>query len=543
LNHLPRSRHGRPSSRARSGLGLCLGLVAAAFVVRADTTPRAATADRLRPSGLEGAVVAVGGQPSAGWALRRFVECAGGEKAEVVVATVGGANAGGLLDDLNALKAARVTALALTTRDAANDPRAAQALQQASGVWLVATGTPARAAGLLRETTAAQVLRAARLRGRVIAASGSATPLLGQVFVGPTETATGLDILPGTLIDAGPGPKDGASPLMTALQAHPGLLGVRIGDGGALIVRGREMRSVGPGTVTLSLPRTSNRAPRTVDLGPDGRADYNELRRAARSRSQTAYPPKEAPVPDVPHGALVIVGGGMPADVEKKFVELGGGPDGSFVVLPISNPDPLPPDSGAGFRRRYGVKNVTVLTAREPEDVEGPQTLEALKTATAVWFGGGRQWRFVDAYEGTKAHELFRAVLRRGGVIGGSSAGATIQGDYLVRGAPAGPNIMMCEGYERALGFLPGVAIDQHFTQRKRFPDMTALMATYPQFLGLGLDEDTAIVVKGHVAEVMGRGQVHVYDRRKPVADGQPDHDSYGAGTRYDLKERRALAP
>ena len=60
----------------------------------------------------------------------------------------------------------------------------------------------------------------------------------------------------------------------------------------------------------------------------------------------------------------------------------------------------------------------------------------------------------MDAYEGTKIPELMWDVLRRGGVIGGSSAGATIQGDYLVRGAPPGPNIMMCEGYEKSMGFL-----------------------------------------------------------------------------------------
>ena len=108
--------------------------------------------------------------------------------------------------------------------------------------------------------------------------------------------------------------------------------------------------------------------------------------------------------------------------------------------------------------------------------------------ATGVWFGGGRQWRFVDAYEGTKAHPLMKEVLKRGGVIGGSSAGATIQGDYLCRGSPFGNEEIMYEGYERGLGFLPGVAIDQHFSRRKRFADMTALVKAYPQLLGVGLE-------------------------------------------------------
>jgi cyanophycinase len=247
-------------------------------------------------------------------------------------------------------------------------------------------------------------------------------------------------------------------------------------------------------------------------------------------------------VPEVKSGSLVIVGGGgLPDEIARRFVELGGGAKGLFVVLPTAMPDPLPANSGDGFLRRLGVENIVVLKAREQQELERPETLDVLSKATAIWFGGGRQWHFVDAYEGTKIGELFHDVLRRGGVIGGSSAGATIQGDYLVRGAPAGPHIMMCEGYERALGFLPGVAIDQHFSQRKRFGDMTALMQAYPQFLGIGIDEATALIVQGHVAEVLGKGSVHFYDRRKPLVTDRPDYESVPAGKRYDLKERSVV--
>jgi cyanophycinase-like exopeptidase len=70
---------------------------------------------------------------------------------------------------------------------------------------------------------------------------------------------------------------------------------------------------------------------------------------------------------------------------------------------------------------------------------------------------------------------------------------------------------------------------------------MTALMKTYPQLLGIGIDEATALIVKGHVAEVMGRGQAHFYDRTKPVAEGKPDYETVKAGSRYDLKARKVL--
>ena len=175
------------------------------------------------------------------------------------------------------------------------------------------------------------------------------------------------------------------------------------------------------------------------------------------------------------------------------------------------------------------------------EQVESKEFLDALREATGIWFGGGRQWRFVDAYEGTRAHALMHDVLKRGGVIAGSSAGATIQGDYLCRGGVFDNFDMMYEGYERGLGFLKGVGIDQHFAERKRFADMTAFVKTHPQMLGIGIDETTAIIVKGSVADVVGAGKVHFYDARRKVAEGQPDHESLGAGEKYELKERKRL--
>jgi cyanophycinase len=303
------------------------------------------------------------------------------------------------------------------------------------------------------------------------------------------------------------------------------------------------MISLGKVAVTLRLAAGGGREDRSLALETGKSADYNEWRRAAAARAaDEPYPPKEVPMPTVPKGTLVIVGGGgMTADIGKAFIEAGGGADGHFIVLPTAMPDPLRTDAEAAFVKRLGAKNVTVIPHRDRKDLETPEVEAVFQKATGVWFGGGRQWRFVDAYEGTKVPGWCRGVLERGGVIGGSSAGATIQGDYLVRGAPAGPQIMMCEGYERGLGFLPGVAIDQHFSARDRFKDMTALMKTYPQFLGIGLDEATAIVVRGTTAEVLGKGKAHFYDRTKPVPESGPDFDAYPAGTRYDLAKRRRL--
>jgi cyanophycinase len=326
-------------------------------------------------------------------------------------------------------------------------------------------------------------------------------------------------------------------------QPRPGFVGLHVPPEAVFQIRKRAMSNVGKGTVTLRLAKSAKRDARAVELSGRKTADYNELRRAAFERAAgSLYPPKEPLAPVVPKGTLVIHGGGgMSREIARRFFDAGGGVNGRFVILPISVPDPIREKAEQSFLARFGPKEVTVVPHRERKDLEDPKVLAVFERATGVWFGGGRQWHFVDAYEGTKVAPLIRAVLDRGGVIGGSSAGATIQGDYMVRGAPAGPHIMMCEGYEKAMGFLPGVAIDQHFAARNRFADMTALMAAYPQFLGIGLDEGTALVVQGSTAEILGRGKVHFYDRRKPVKDGTPDYDAYPAGVKYDLAKRARI--
>jgi cyanophycinase len=242
------------------------------------------------------------------------------------------------------------------------------------------------------------------------------------------------------------------------------------------------------------------------------RADLTQLRRAARWRASGVDPGRAlGEVRQVPSGSLVIVGGGgMPKEIVDRFVELAGGADARIVVLPTAG------SRADAFRQRpprflttAGVKSVTMLPQSRTEEVASDEFRVALEQATGIWFEGGRQWNFVDAYENTSAVEMFHDVLRRGGVIGGSSAGATIQGEYLVRGHPLGNFVMMAEGYERGFAFLPGVAIDQHFAQRNRFPDLIPVVERHRELLGVGIDEATAIVVTNSRADVIGRGAAH----------------------------------
>jgi cyanophycinase len=136
--------------------------------------------------------------------------------------------------------------------------------------------------------------------------------------------------------------------------------------------------------------------------------------------------------------------------------------------------------------------------------------------------------------------------LRRGGIVGGSSAGASIQAEYMVRGSPLGNQEMMAEGYERGFGFLPGAAVDQHFTQRKRLPDMQAVMLTHPQLLGIGLDEGSAILVRGETAEVLGKNHAYFFPPKNPSgsATGSRIHEpiQVPVGKKFNLSTYQ-LAP
>jgi cyanophycinase len=106
------------------------------------------------------------------------------------------------------------------------------------------------------------------------------------------------------------------------------------------------------------------------------------------------------------------------------------------------------------------------------------------------------------------------ALLARGGVIFGSSAGAIIQGSYIVRGRPDKP-LLMAAGHERGFGFLKNVAINPHLTQAKRDNELINVVDAHPEILGIGIDEDAALVVRGNRFEVIGAGRVAIYDNQR----------------------------
>jgi len=241
------------------------------------------------------------------------------------------------------------------------------------------------------------------------------------------------------------------------------------------------------------------------------------------------------------HGSLVIVGGNMqdPAIV-KRFIELAGGEDAPIVVIPTAGEDDSYDDYWSGIKefRDNGAHRISVLHTRDRKAADTDAFVKPIQNARGVFFTGGRQWRLADSYLNTRTHRELQNLLDRGGVIGGSSAGATIIGSFLVRGDTKGNELMIGDHVE-GMGFLKNAAIDQHLLRRNRQFDLIDVVAKHPELLGIGLDEDTAIVVRGDQFDVIGRSYVVIYDNKALVP---PAGRFYflAPGDRFDLAKRVA---
>lgn len=534
-------------------LASALPLLADDGALFSDSAPIPAPPPRwIDPRGVPGPLVIAGGGVLPKAALDFFIKEAGGENARLVVIPTASDTADDperrekMVEYWKNRGIGEVHILHTRSRDEADSEEFAAPLANATAVWFDG-GSQSQIADAYLGTRVEQAILDLHRRGGVIGGTSAGAAIQSRCMIASgketANVATGFDLLPGAVIDQHFLARNRKGRLVGVIDARPHLFGVGIDEDTALLVKGRGMRVVGKSSVTIYHAAGRDQPAREILLTPDQRqpADLPMFRREARQRAEGEFPLPAPIEPKVESGSLLIVGGGgMPREIVQKFIELAGGEDAPIVVLPTATPNPTNNPGEAAFFTRAGAKNVTVLAENEWHEVHRPEFLNALKNAKGVWFGGGRQWHFLDAYEDSPAVELFRDVLRRGGVIGGSSAGATIQGDYLVRGSPYGPQVMIADGYETGLRFLPGVAIDQHFSQRNRLPDMEALMRAYPQYLGIGLDEATAIFVQGSTAEVLGRHEVRFYHVPDPTAETITPA-VLKAGDKYDLKERIVL--
>jgi cyanophycinase len=260
---------------------------------------------------------------------------------------------------------------------------------------------------------------------------------------------------------------------------------------------------------------------------------------------------QEAPDYGPPKGTLVIVGGGSMegTGIVEKFIQLAGGPEKKFIIVPTAGGNKNQDGAIRAYKEeeivapwlKRGLKQVKMLHTHDPKVADTDAFVSYLKEADAVWFNGGRQWNIVDSYANTLTFKEFHKVLERSGVIGGSSAGATIQGEYLVRGDTSGPNVMMTQEptHQEAFKFLRRSAIDQHINARNRWDDLIPVIQKYPNMLGIGLSEGTAIVVTGDKFEVLGKWKVAIHDNTRAYQPWEKPYYVLSAGDVYNMKTRK----
>jgi cyanophycinase len=222
---------------------------------------------------------------------------------------------------------------------------------------------------------------------------------------------------------------------------------------------------------------------------------------------------------EAPRGALVICGGGgLPESVRKEFVRLAGGPKAKIVVIPTASEDADgPPATLAEYLEPWtkrGVASAVLLHTRSRARADEAWFIRPLEEATGVWFSGGDQSRVTEAYLGTAVDRALRAVLDRGGVLGGTSAGAALMSKVMITGGQAKATV------GTGFGFIPGVVVDQHALRRSRLNRLLGVLADHPELVGVAIDESTALVVHQGNWQVMGNSYVvacHVPGGGQPV--------------------------
>lgn len=207
-------------------------------------------------------------------------------------------------------------------------------------------------------------------------------------------------------------------------------------------------------------------------------------------------------------GRLLLCGGNkLPKSVLDWFFQAGGAEKGSLVIIPTASPQS---DLGDFSRwttmwKDYRWQNVSVLHSMESDDAKRFEWIEMLKNANAVWIAGGNQQRLVDRYSNTSVLDELRSLLARGGIVGGTSAGAAIASKVMIAGGLTEPRTQV------GWGLLPNLIVDQHFSQRGRFERLRNSIQENPTQLGLGIDEATAVLITTEHLQVMGNGAAYLF--------------------------------
>ncbi|MDO6596395.1 cyanophycinase [Oceanihabitans sp. 2_MG-2023] len=234
------------------------------------------------------------------------------------------------------------------------------------------------------------------------------------------------------------------------------------------------------------------------------------------------------------NGTLIPIGGNEDKGIEEnemytlEFIDEGilfhvvkeaGGIDANIVVIPTASS--IPVEVGENYMEAFttlGCKNVTILDIRSKEDSEKQDAIHLIQNANCVMFSGGDQSKITDKIGGTTIHTILteRYKNEKGFVIAGTSAGAMMMSNEMIAGGSASEAFIKgAVTMYKGLALIPELIIDTHFIKRGRFGRVSEAVAQFPKLVGIGLAEDTGLIIKNGRLRVIGSGMVIVFDGRK----------------------------
>lgn len=528
-------------------------------------SPLLSESDRALPDidndGLPGTLMICGGGRTLDSFRERLVATGGGNKCRLVVIPTASAtevtedDRTAILNTWKPFGPQSITILHTRNRADSDTDTFVAPLRQATAVWIPG-GWQTLIGRTYAHTQVERELHALLRRNGVIGGTSAGAACMARVMIvrGEVFPVPGLGLIPGTLVDQHFVARERRARLIANLNEFPGYVGLGVDEHTAAIVRGRRIECFGDSTVHLYLAANSDRTLSETILKSGESADFTAYRRAALARSQRRYPRAEPALPGLPKGSLVLCGdGAVPGAVAQRFRELAGagsGPQASrILVVPAADDDDDGLDEATALRRA-GAGRVDLLAGlANKSTIE--QLVGGLESASGLWITGNRQTTLLEQLDQPTVRTAFQRLLERNGVIGGDTAGAVIQGegvpgDGLTQSSPnAGPRDRFAtpdaEGYETGFRLLPGVAIGANSTRKEPWRALLRFQEKHPKWLAIGVDDGTALIIQGHVAEVCGERQVHFFDASHLPTHSAAAQVNLSTGEKYDLVKRQRL--
>ncbi|WP_040279243.1 cyanophycinase [Psychroserpens damuponensis] len=254
-------------------------------------------------------------------------------------------------------------------------------------------------------------------------------------------------------------------------------------------------------------------------------------------------------------GTLIPIGGNEDKGIEDneqytlEFIDEGilfhvvreaGGIEANIVVIPTASS--IPVEVGDNYLEAFttlGCKNVTVLDIRSKEDSKKQSSIDLIKAANCIMFSGGDQSKISNKIGGTKIHDIIKHRYKneKGFVVAGTSAGAMMMSKEMIAGGSATESFIKgAVNMYKGLGLVPGLIIDTHFIKRGRFGRISEAVAQFPKLIGIGLAEDTGMIIKNSKCSVIGSGMVIIFDGRRLKHN---NHKVLNEGTPMSLTNMR----